>query len=321
MDFEEQAWALPLTVTQRASLSLLLTEARKRVDAVSVTDPQLIGSKLVVLLNGARVAIGSRGGYEALDVRSYPAADVKTMAQADLLYARQSARDVGRPAAKGRCRSEGDVSLDVSWRGCAENYLKVTWIPFDRAAVPDFVVGKLTCETLNHLCVEYSVARTIPGNGTGKYRQFLDMLNRHRETVMTRENVPCIIEQELSNMRQAYGAGFLSAITKAFWMMRQHPVVIYDGYAWEGLRRLGLEPGYDGYRSYYASWFRFFDNRNTQRELDEALSWLPESEYIRGLIRDGVMDAPSLKSISDSQWLRNRVADRYLTRIGGVNFK
>lgn len=214
------------------------------------------------------------------------------------------------------------VSTDVgSWKWCVENYLKVTWFPFDRAAVRDFSTGNVTCEMLHRLSVEYAVARTIPGYGIPKYQPFADMLNRHRDTAMTKQNTPSIIEQELANMREAYGANFLSAITKAFWMMEQHPVVIYDSYGWEGLRRLRLAPGYNGYRTYYDAWFRFFDNRDTQRGLDEAVSWLPESAYAHSLLKTGKIDAPSLKSIAESQWLRNRVADRYLTTRGGVEFK
>ena len=138
---------------------------------------------------------------------------------------------------------------------------------------------------------------------------------------MTRQNTASIIEQELTNMKQAYGANFLSAITKAFWMMKQHPVVIYDSYGCEGLRRLRLSPGYSGYCTYYDAWFRFFENPDTQRGLDEAVSWLPESPYVQSLLTARKVDAPSLKSIAESQWLRNRVADRYLTTIGGVEFK
>jgi hypothetical protein len=53
----------------------------------------------------------------------------------------------------------------------------------------------------------YQVARTVPRNGVGKYATFAKMLNKHCATVMTRTNVPKVIEQELSNMRQAYGKG------------------------------------------------------------------------------------------------------------------
>jgi hypothetical protein len=170
---------------------------------------------------------------------------------------------------------------------------------------------------LHNLCVLYRVARTIPGYGIAKYRPFVDMLNRHRGTAMTRENVPTIVEQELSNMKQAYGKKFLSAISKALWMMKQHPIAIYDSYAWEGLRRRRLAPGYD-YRAYYKAWFGFFEQHDTQSGLDDALSWLPESRVAQNLLKAGMLADSELKSLAGSMWFRNRVADRRLCFDGGV---
>jgi hypothetical protein len=143
------------------------------------------------------------------------------------------------------------------WRECAEIYLGKMWFgqgEQDRRLVSSFS-NSVTCEMLRDLCspAKYGVARTVPGNGSQKYKRFADMLNGCRNIVMTRENVPDIIELELANMLRAYGRGFLSAITKAFWMMKQHPVVIYDSNAWTGLQRLKLEPGYNGYRTYFNS--------------------------------------------------------------------
>ena len=220
------------------------------------------------------------------------------------------------------CAGSEDVQAPPveRWKWCVENYLKVTWFPFDEAPVRAFSTSNVTRELLHHLCVEYSVARTIPGNGLAKYQRFADMLNRHRDTVMTRANTASVIEEELANMRNAYGANFLSAITKAFWMMKQHPVVIYDSYGWNGLQRLHLRPGYSGYHTYYDAWFRFFESPETQQGLDEALSWLPESPYMQGLLAARKIDGSQIKSIAETQWLRNRVADRYLTTIGGVEF-
>jgi hypothetical protein len=203
-----------------------------------------------------------------------------------------------------------------SWRWCAEDYFTQLWWPQDRKLMREFSEN-VTCEMLHNLCVLYRVARTIPGYGIAKYRPFVDMLNRHRGTVMTRENVPNIVEQELSNMKQAYGKNFLSAISKAIWMMKQHPIAIYDSYAWEGLRRLRLKPGYD-YRAYYKAWFGFFEQHDTQSGLDDALSWLPESPVVQDLLKAGMLADPELKSLAGSMWFRNRVVDRRLCFDGGV---
>jgi hypothetical protein len=70
----------------------------------------------------------------------------------------------------------------------------------DRKLVRDFS-GEVNCEMPHNLCVLCGVACTIPGYGIDKYHIFVEMLNRHRGTVMTKENVPNIIEQELLNNR------------------------------------------------------------------------------------------------------------------------
>jgi hypothetical protein len=108
LTFEEQLGTLSLTEMQRVSLSLLLAKVGRRADGAYLNNPELIDGKLVVLLNGpsvaTRVAIGPRGGYNALDVRSYPTADVETLAAADLLYTKQSERDWTKIAAAGTRR-------------------------------------------------------------------------------------------------------------------------------------------------------------------------------------------------------------------------
>lgn len=132
------------------------------------------------------------------------------------------------------------------------------------------------------------------------------MLNRYRKTKVSRKNVPIIIENELRNMRKAYGGKtFLSALTKAFWMMKRHPVVIYDSNARKGLWRYGLLPGYKDYSVYFDSWFKFFERDETRRGLDDALAWLAKN---------------SVKKISlqelNSDWFRNRVTDMRLFYVG-----
>jgi hypothetical protein len=225
------------------------------------------------------------------------------------------------PARTADTHTEGSAETSGSWQWCAEDYLREIWWPQDRKLVRDFS-GAVTCESLHNLCVLYRVARNIPGHGLQKYREFVDMLNGHRNDAMTTENVPNIIEQELSNMNQAYGRSFLSAITKAFWMMKQHPVAIYDSYAWEGLRRRGLAPGYYGYRAYYKAWLSFFERQDTQGGIEDALLWLPQSPFLRSLLENGALAAVEFKSLAGSMMLRNRIADRRLCYEGGVvNFK
>jgi hypothetical protein len=215
----------------------------------------------------------------------------------------------------------GSAITQGSWRWCAEDYLREIWWPQDRKLLRDFS-GEVNCEMLHNLCVLYRVARTIPGYGIEKYHPFAKMLNRHRYTVMTKENVPTTIEQGLVSMVQVYGRSFLSAISKALWMMKQHPVVIYDSYAREGLRRRRLSSSHPSYREYYRAWFLFFEHGDTRNRLDDALSWLPECPFVRNLLKTGQLADSELKSLVESMWFRNRIADRRLCYEGGaVEFK
>lgn len=152
-----------------------------------------------------------------------------------------------------------------TWRECAEHYLEQWWGQ-DRRFVEEFSDGEVTCETLRRFFYWYGVARTIPGNveklgAEKKYKSFADMLNNYRDSAITRENVPEIIDVEVVKMGTAYGRYPWSATSKAFWMMKQHPVVIYDNYAWRGLQKLRLAPGYKTYRQYFNSWFRFLKQK------------------------------------------------------------
>ena len=214
-----------------------------------------------------------------------------------------------------QCRN---TSVPLDWRQCAEYYLNKLWYPYDRRFIRAFSTG-VTCDVLHDLCVEYSVARTISGtiygaSGVeGKYRPFADMLNRYRDTTMTRQHVPQIMRRETDNMQSAYGKGFESAISKALWMMKQHPVVIYDANAWYGLEAVSLKPRDYSYRAYYDSWFRFFERWDTRVALDDAVKYLTTLPRTQELISKGTIDAGAI----DSPWFRNRITDVRLWFLGG----
>jgi len=133
------------------------------------------------------------------------------------------------------------------------------------------------------------------------------MLNSLRHVEMTMQTVPGIIEQACSDMEEEYGKSLPSAISKAVWMMKGHPIVIYDSRAWEGLRGSGLAPGYYGYRRYFNAWFTFFDRSETQESLDDAVASLS------GLSR---IDNAELKELTASGRLRNRIVDLWLWNKG-----
>jgi len=174
----------------------------------------------------------------------------------------------------------------------------------DRQLVRDFS-NEVTCAMLADLCSpkKYKVARTVPGYGPEKYQPLARMLNSLPRAEIARQTVPGIIEQACSDIEVEYGKSLPSAISKAVWMMKGHPVAIYDSLAWEGLRRSGFPPGYGGYRTYFNAWFTFFDRRETQESLDDAVASL------RGL---GKIDDAELKELTASGRLRNRIVDFWL---------
>jgi hypothetical protein len=178
----------------------------------------------------------------------------------------------------------------ITFRQCAEHYLRQWCDPNRKSRFPDldcdFVKqfqsrDGITCEQLARFFVCYAVARTIPGRDLpeDKYEKFVKMLKDHRRAAIT----PRFIEDRVEEMKRPYQKKLLSAISKAFWMLRQHPVVIYDGNACKGLGRFGLQPGNGDYSRYVKSWVEFSQRPNVSKQLRDALRWLPKSRAARSL--------------------------------------
>jgi hypothetical protein len=221
---------------------------------------------------------------------------------------------------RGQQQCQCTSATPRDWRQCSEYYLKNVWLWADRQFIREFSTSEVSCAALHDLCVKYGVARTVPGYISeagieGKYRAFADMLNKYRNIIMTQQNVPQIMKRETDNMWKAYGGRtFESAISKALWMMKLHPVVIYDAYAWYGLQAVGLKPRDYSYRAYFDSWFRFFEQRDTRVALDDAVRYLMSLPPTQELIGAGTISAADI----DSPWFRNRITDVRLWFLGGA---
>ena len=172
------------------------------------------------------------------------------------------------------------------------------------------------------------MARTFSGISINKYQPLADALNRHAGTVFTRtpaaqrtmlsrDNVPLIVEEELTALFRAYGEDPLSALTKGLWMKKQHPVVIYDSMAKKGMKSVGLNPG-SRYQSFYDAWVDFFESPGTQTALDNAVAWAATCPSAVRLVATQKISAQSLKNFIASPAFRNRVLDRWLTFKGGA---
>ena len=173
--------------------------------------------------------------------------------------------------------------------------------------------GNFTCGQLHRFCVCYAVARTVPGKDPthGKYQTFVDMLKSHRHTLVTRETMPRFVVDRVDEMATHYGKKFLSAVTKALWMVKQHPIVIFDSYAYRALVRLGLSPEGD-YSKYVGSWLEFSRRPKESRELSDALARLPESPAARSLEKRSIAETKQVREWAEQPWFRDRVVDMYL---------
>ena len=284
------------------------------------------------------ISIGRLGGYKMLDIRSYPENGLPSCCRypgntafdaalfGDKYLSKQNMTLRRKPIFNGQApsyRSERSGSSNIvglsSWQDCAEFYLRELWQQ-DQLLVQKFSTCEITCEMLRDLFSpkQYQVARSIPGRideigPKKKYGSFANMLNSYRNTSFTNENIPEIIERECLNLQREYGGKkLLSAISKAFWMMKQHPVAIYDSKARAGLSRYGLPPGNDSYRIFFRAWADFFERPETQDGIKEAMEWLPKSSQAHDLVEKGKTTSSEIKTFSQSLWFKNRIADMRL---------
>jgi hypothetical protein len=210
----------------------------------------------------------------------------------------------------GRISNVTDVSIE-DWRRYATEYLEF-WCSTDRQLVRDFS-SEITCAKLADLFSpkKYKVARTVPGNGPEKYKPLVQKLNSLRDKEATRESVPAMVEKLCHDMSVVYGNFLPSAISKALWMMKGHPVVVYDRFAKGGLRNIGYVFG-GLYQPYFDSWFTFFDKAETQAILEDVIAWIPKSSGAQKLIAMRKIGDGELKDLVGSPRFRNRVVDIWL---------
>lgn len=201
------------------------------------------------------------------------------------------------------------------WRRSAIDYLEF-WCSTDRRLVAD-LSAEVTCAKLADVFSpkKYKVARTVPGHGPEKYAPFAQMLNALREVAATRESVPAMVEQACCDMSKPYGKLLPSAISKALWMMKGHPVVIYDRLAMGGLRKVGFPFG-GLYQPYFTAWLTFFDKPDTKAILDDVTAWIPTSQDAQKLVEMQRISDAELRNLAACPRFRNRVLDVWLFNKG-----
>ena len=170
--------------------------------------------------------------------------------------------------------------------------------------------GTFEQDALGKLFKKYRVIRNIQG-GTSNLSDFCSVLNKAREKNFSPATIPEIVDDAVKGVRKAYQKDLTSAVSKALWMMRRHPVAIFDSRAREALVRMGLLRSSDqGYKIYYEAWMELFNRHDTQQHLRDACEWLSGSDYARSLEKQLNEDELS------SEWFRNRVFDMRLFFIG-----
>jgi len=205
-----------------------------------------------------------------------------------------------------------------SWRDCADYYLRGLWFPQDRQLIAKFSGAIISCDAVDELCRTYQVHRNFEGCGAQRYQAFANFLNTLRLTRITRDNLVLIVNQGIIALGEAYGKNLISAVTKALWMIQQHPVAIYDRKARNGLSACGLLSGEGDYRIYCDSWFVFYDRPDTQSGIDDAVSWLSGSRCAQEILGSGKLQISEFEQFTKSEMLRNRIADMRLASLGGA---
>src|SRR5208282_188851 len=199
----------------------------------------------------------------------------------------------------------------TEWRRAATEYLE-WWCSTDRRLISEFST-EITCPKLADMFspAKYKVACTVPGYGPGKYASLARELNSLRQVVATEENVPTVIEALCFKMSNEYGKFIPSAISKALWMMKGHPVAVYERLAKGGLRRVGFTFN-DLYHGYFTAWLALFKRSDTQQALVNAAAWLPGSPVAEGLIRTRRITQEELNQLVASPRFGNRTLDVWL---------
>jgi hypothetical protein len=211
-----------------------------------------------------------------------------------------------------------------SWRECAEYYVGSLWFPQDRNLLSKYSGRIATSEMVDKVCRKYRLSRSFKlnrnsqGHERERYEPFARILNALHPTQMTMQTLASAFNGAIVEMQKEYGKVLISALSKTLWMMRQHPVVIYDANVRKGLRNCHLPPGDGDYPTYFTSWFSFYDRPDTKAGIDDAVAWLPDCPKVQSILKTGRIQALELNHFLQSDALRNRTTDMRLASLGGA---
>jgi hypothetical protein len=101
-----------------------------------------------------------------------------------------------------------------------------------------------------------------------------------------------------------YAPELLSAASKFLWMRFQKPIVMYDRYAWQWIKRAHRLPHSRSYTDYVGAWRVSF--RDSEKAISEACSGLVP---FRSYTLAAAMSEKELDELVRQDWFRERVFD------------
>jgi hypothetical protein len=195
----------------------------------------------------------------------------------------------------------------------AINYLD-DWCESDRG----FVEG--ICASENHdqrlACLwkaanYYKVARTLPvipeKRRLGRALESIDAV----ADSITADNVDAIVWELEKTFQSVYGKYALSAASKFLWIRHRSPVVIYDGQAYQTLKRLGPKFAAGSYKTYRRQWVRHF-----AEHIDAIQKACAGLHRVKDFSLAHDMPDSELAALAAERWFHERVFDKFLWRTG-----
>lgn len=207
---------------------------------------------------------------------------------------------------------------DTMFRYAAASYLR-SWIDIDRRYVQAFD-NALTSKTVGDLLREYKAIRNFKKKNEKesdeRFQKFVDVLARIRAAhagVYSIEPVKLVtdINAEIrSHYQSDKHKNFVSASSKAAWMLFRHPIAIYDSLACEALQEFKYKFTPGDYESYYRAWDEY--RSASQTKIESAAQWVATSDYAHRIANHEIATLREIAEWANADWFHNRICDQRL---------
>lgn len=220
------------------------------------------------------------------------------------------------------------MSLKLNFYYPASDYLS-NWVNFDQPFTGELGHPNDLDSSEHHASIHdclakaagnYGVARNFKSDASRIHR--LDPL---RTSLASIASVPSSNEDAINavttlvhSLKESYGKELVSAASKFLWFRFKSPIVIYDSYAFEGLKRLGFVPNPKLFTDFAAWYAEYVDAWRTkfedcERQIEAACN---ELSQFKKFTAAATMSDGEINQLAGGRWFRERVFDWYLTCIG-----